>query len=599
MPATNQPVPRGQRPLALLLWLETASLLLVAGVQGATWLLPAAGLVAVLAGLFWLLPLGLALGLAASAAWIGHFAWREPPPSLPLAYGIVALLIGALLSFLGILFFGTSAPATSRRAAILAQITRLAAPLHFVAAGVLIAAALLGGPWHGWLASALALLTILLGGEILVRYASRFYTPRRHWEEIPAPGAFWFFRHLGPGGRACLPETSAANSDFELRLAEMWMWPTVRRGLPALALTAITLTWLTTAVHEIPAGSLGVRQQFGRWQPGNLPPGLHLSLPWPLGGVESVETDHLREIVLGFQSDPGDAILWERAHYVNEQMSLVGGGDDFLSISVPVLYRVGNPAQFLGSAAAPEKLLRTEAERLLLQLTLHRPAAEIMTTAREALRRDLHAALQRALDARACGLVVAGVYLRDIHPPVTVAPAFQEVVGALEEREAFIHEGEAYRRDQITRARGSATAVNTEARATATGRLLLAEGQTHRFLRLVAAWSQAPALYQWREAFRVLDETLAGAKKTIIDDRLRAALPAQLDLRRVMNPDFVDRSDAPPGLLVPPAARSREAFDLDIDGFLRMDRGEIPAVKVGPDNPDNLLAPTPAPTPRS
>ncbi len=572
-----------------LLWAEAGVLtaLPLLGPERMLWLLPAGGFCALFAGL---MSRGLGLGLAWGLGAAGVFFWKWPglaadlpPPET--ALGVGALLVGTLLSFLRVL------EGLGRERGLRDCASRLVTGAHFAAGGMLLACGYLGRGWQGWLGLAFATMTCLLGADCLVRLTGRMYTPRRFWGTLAAPGAFFFYRWLGVDWRRCLPAAPAGEDEFSLKLAEMWMWPVVRRALPGMAAGAAALCWLGSSLHEVPAGAQGVRQHLGRWEAAGLPPGLHATLPWPFGQMEVVETDRLREIVLGFQSDPGQPILWERAHYVDEQKSMVGGGDDLLSISVPVQYRVADPVLHLKAAAGEEAevMLRRLAERTLLRLTVGRTAREIMTTAREELRQKLHRGLQAELDARASGLALAEVYLRDIHPPVSVAPSFQEVVAAVEEKEAYLHEGESYARDNLEQARGGAHAMVVNAEAASANRLLAARGQAHRFASQQAAWQAAPDLYALREGYRVLDETLAGAKKAVFDQTMQASLPAHLDLRKVLNPDLVDMGPPKAQTLVPRPGVSRDAFDLDIEGYLTMDRGEVPAVNVAPEDEDNLL----------
>lgn len=581
---------------AALLWLEAV---LYGGVAlrwpgGMGWVLPGAGLCALFAGLLgggvglgWSLALFTAAGFAGLWPQVSQAA--EPPVA---SAALVVALFGVALAFLRVL------DGLGRGAGVRECVGRFVTGLHFLVAGVLLAGVYLGKICQPWLGAALALLAVMLALDCVAKLAARLYTPPRHHGALAQPGAFFFYRWLGHEWRACLPAERAVDDEFSLRLAEMWMWPALRRALPLLVAGTLLLAWLGTCLHEVPAGAQGVRQSLGRWAGDPVPPGLHCTAPWPFGRMEVVDTGRLREVVLGFQSDPGQPILWERAHYVEEQQSMVGGGDDLLSISVPVQYRIARPVLYLKAATDAEATLRRMAERVLLRLTLGRSAREIMTTAREELRRAFHRDLQADLDAAGTGLELAEVYLRDIHPPVSVAPAFQEVVAALEEKEAFLHEGESYARDNLARGQGGATAVRVAAQGTAANRLLSAQGQAARFASQQAAWSSAPELYTLREVFRVLDENLAGAKKAIFDEAMRDSLPAHLDLRKVLNPDLVDTAPPKPEPLVPRPAVSRDAFDLDIEGFLRMDQGEIPAVNVAPGDADNLLQATPpAPSP--
>lgn len=581
----------------LLLACETAGLLALVFIIPSFWLLPAFALAALFTALLLRQPAaGAFVSLFTAVTWWALLA-NIPVINMGGAFWPTgALGLGALLSFAAIFDATRSADVPP----LVRCLSRLVVVAHFVTAGLLFAALYLETPLHGWLARVACGLAIVLSLDTLLRLATRLFTPRRHWPRLAPPGAFFFYSWLGPEWRACRPESTSAEADEQtsLKLAEMWMWPALRSSLPLLAVVVALLTWAASCLHEVPAGSSGVRQHLGAWDCTLLEPGLHASLPWPLGGVRIVNTGRVREVVLGFRADPGQPILWERAHYEEEQHSLVGGGDDLLSISVPVHFRVGRPLPYLRATAEPEALLVQEAKRVLLTLAGRRSAAEIMTTAREELRAEFRLRLQAALDAHESGITITDVLLRDVHPPVAVAPAFQEVVSAMEDKVTDVLEAESHRHDHLLNARGAAAAMLTTAQSVADNRKAQVQGQTTRFTSLHGAWALHPALYQWREGFRVFDDALGGTKKAIIDETLSARMPAHIDLRKVLNPDLVDSGAPTPQTLVPRPVKSKEVFDLDIEGFLRAGKGDIPAVQSIYQDPDNLLQTTPPAVPK-
>ena len=110
-----------------------------------------------------------------------------------------------------------------------------------------------------------------------------------------------------------------------------------------------------------------------------------------------------------------------------------------------------------------------------------------------------------------------------------------------------------------------------------------------RFTLRRDAWDLSRSLFQIREGFNIFDDSLADAKKAIFDSRIRSSMTTQIDLRKVLNPDLIDNAPVTPESLIPRPSKSRDAFDLDIEGFLRADQGELPAVNTGPDDPDNLF----------
>lgn len=570
--------------LAVFLWLEAIGLAVVAVFLPDADLLPTAAVLFLLASLHAGRPLP---GLIFGAAVIGVFLSRGISPALaenvPVSYAVVSLVLGIACAFLGILSNLKSDRETSARKSLV----QLAVFLHFPVTGLYMADPFTELTTSRVVAWVFTGIFALVAADTLSKTVSRLYTPKRHWHSLPPYGAFFFYRHLGPRFRALFPP-AAANQE-SLKLAEMWMWPSVRKSLPALIATGLLLSWLGTAVHEIDSRQLGVRQTLGSWEKHELPPGLHLSAPFPFGQIQKVESQRIHQIVLGFRTDPGQPILWERAHYEDEEISLVGGGDDYLAISIPIFYRIARPSDYLRASADAESLLHSLAVRIVQRLTASLPASEIMTTAREPLRAEIRSLLQQDLDAAGSGLLIEAVHLRDIHPPVDVAPFFQDVVAAIEDKETSIHIGEDYRNDNLLRFAGNAKATVTIAESSRDNRLLAAQAESGRFLIRARARQLDAGLYDLREGFAVFDATLGGAKKAIFDDRIKGSMPMHLDLRKVLNPDLVTTVPPVPQTLIPRPSRSREAFDLEIEGYLREDRGEVPAADFSPVDPDNLL----------
>ncbi len=570
--------------LTIFLWLEALVLAITAVSIPDSGLLPASAVLFLLAALHSARPLpGLISGIAAMGFFLLGIIAPSPSADVPVSYAVATLILGIICAFLGILSNLKSDELSPARKCIV----QLAVFLHFPIAGLFMADPFTELPTQRIAAWILVGIFALITADTFSKIVSRLYTPKRHWHTLPQYGAFFFYHYLGPKFRALFP-AAAANQE-SLKLAEMWMWPSVRKTLPALAITGLLLTWLGTAFHEIASGQLGVRQTLGSWEKRDLSPGLHLSAPYPFGEIRKVESLRIHQLVLGFKADPGQPILWERAHYEDEEISLVGGGDDYLSISVPISYRLARPSDYLLASADPESLLHSLAARIIQRLTASLPASEIMTTAREPLRAEIKTLLQQDLDALKSGLLIEAVHLRDIHPPVDVAPFFQEVVSAIEDKETAIHIGEDYRNDNLIRFAGNAKTLVINAESSRDNRLLAAQGDTERFLIRAHARQLNPGLYDLREGFSVFDATLGGAKKAIFDDRIKGSMPMHLDLRKVLNPDLVNSTPPVPQSLIPRPSRSREAFDQEIEGFLRADRGEIPAPDFTPVDPDNIL----------
>lgn len=561
------------------LWLEAIALTVIALVFGHSWLLPLAGILFILGAL-----VSRGIIVAAAFAAITSLIWILPgtktSQDAEISFAVIALLLGTASAFTGIID-----GLNKRQSPLRGQHGKLATLLHFLTAGLLIVGSRFNYSTTDWLAWFFAISIPFLLVELIASGIVRLYTPRRYWTNLSPPGHFIFLRWALPKKRI----DQAEDDPFTLSLPEMWMWPSVKRSLPTLLIVTLILLWLTTMFHQVGPSQLGVRNHLGKWDSDPLNPGLHLSLPWPAGAIQTIDCSKQHHLVLGFETDPGEPILWEKAHYSGEERSLVSAGDDFLSISVPIYYRIADPVAWITSTSNPHALIKHFADEVLLRFTLNRSAREIMTVDREALRLELKENVQSHLDQVNAGIEITFVYLRDIHPPVEVAPAFQEVVGAMEEKEAFIHQGEAYHFEKLAKAKGDSSYTITVATGSADERHKQVEGEISRFSTRAQAFDLDRKLYKIREGFEVFDEALFGVKKAVFDESLRAQIPTHLDLRKILNPDFVDNAPRSPETLIPKPTRRLDDFDLDIEGFLKRDQGLVPPVTISPENPDNLL----------
>lgn len=446
-----------------------------------------------------------------------------------------------------------------------------------------------GWPLHVYLSGLAILVTAFLLGEGLLRSFVRLYQPERIWREGPPIGFSLLFRVIGGSEYLQLSRRADFSERSDVNLSEMWLLPTLRRSLLPLTLSAGFVLWIASAVHVVPAGSEGLHLQFGRLSGAVKQPGLHFTLPAPLGKVEIIDVKKLRSVYLGMDDDPGQPILWDKQHYLGEKRQLVGEGNDFLTISVPIFYSVKDSANYFRHVRDAKALVRLIAYRNLFHLTLDETAFAIMTEKRDSLQSSLKTVIQADLDSISSGISIDLVSLRDIHPPVEVASAFQEVISAEEDRETWIHNAEAYRAENIPRARSDNQRITRQSDAQYAVRSHQASGEAQAFGAILASYQLAPELFRHRSFYGAIDQNLKGAKKLIVDEQYAGNLPAYVDLRRVLNPSLAKPAAAAVQSLVPSVRGRASEFDRAVDGYIQAGRGEIPAVNPYSADEDYLL----------
>lgn len=371
----------------------------------------------------------------------------------------------------------------------------------------------------------------LLAVEPLFQFAGRFYQPRSLRKAPAAVGSSLLLDVLFGSGHG----TAGLIKDLEdlagTKLGEIWILRFLRRMLAPVLFSGLLLGWFSTCFSTIQAGSHGVLVSFGRYGGQPLEPGLHVCLPWPFQQIVSIQTERFREISLGFDKDLSNAVLWTEKHVEGEKNLLVDNGEGLLAINVPIIYRISNPVTYLKTTTDAELALKSIAERKLTQIAATREIFHFMTDERQPIADALKEGIQAEVDRLGLGLEVAFVGLKDIHPPVTVAPAYQKVVSSQEEMEATIDNALAYQARTLPLANAQAQTLVTAAEAEYQRHVLQSTGEAARFASVVPAEKENPALFRLRLKYDLLGETLATPAKTIVGISGKVPPEYILDLR--------------------------------------------------------------------
>jgi len=382
--------------------------------------------------------------------------------------------------------------------------------------------------WLGWLIYALVALLI---AEPLLGIALRFYQPKA-LRKTPRVVGSSVGLDLLFGRRASLREGFAALEELlGIKVGEVWIFRYVRDSFEAVFVGTVLLGWLSTALVAVPAGSRGVKVSLGHYAEHPSLPGLHLVWPWPLGSMEIVETQRVRDFSIGYDKDLAGPILWDESHFSGEKNLLVGDGETMLSINVPVFYRVSDPVKFLKTATNVDTALRGLAERKLMEIAHAYGAFQIMTDNRAEIGTKIREGLQADIDRLGLGLEVLFVGMKDVHPPVDVAAAYQNVVSAEEQKQRMIDEANAYRARTLPAAQAQADRLTQDAQAQSFTRLGQAAGEANRFLAQWHAAQEAPALFRFRLKMDADAQALVVPVKIILATPAQRATDYYLDLR--------------------------------------------------------------------
>ena len=418
-----------------------------------------------------------ALGLA--AAWLLP-AGAPVPPEVPrmawlLGGGLMALGFPLLVAERLLAALPPAALPEAPALRALAFLTTLA----FVAAGLLELAAGFGLPGLAlWLASVLALLPCAVAAELAGRAAGRGFLPPPPAATARAAADSMLARLLAEGA-ASRSLAAPVRRHLGIDFAGSWALAYVRAAFAPLALLLLLIGWGLSGVALVPLDERAVYERFGA-PVRVLPPGLHLTLPWPFGRLRPVEFGTMHELALkgdiAPERFPAEAVppssadrLWE-VESPAETWFLVAAARDreqgfqMVSADIRLFWRVGpgdaDALRATYAAADPVGLLRQRAARVAAAFFAGRTLDDVLGENRESMAGRLRAAVQRELDQAGVGLELDAAVIEALHPPGGAAGAYHAVQAAQIDAEA-----------SISAERGRAFASLSEQRQVATGLL--------------------------------------------------------------------------------------------------------------------------------
>jgi len=333
------------------------------------------------------------------------------------------------------------------------------------------------------------ILLVLLGAETALNIILDIYRPRL--KDQYSRSAF-DSRLLGlinePGG---ILRTVASTIDYQFgfKVSQTWFYRLLEKAIVPLFLFAALTLYLLSCIVVVAPNEQAIIEYFGN--PINdandvriLGPGLAFKRPWPIDIAYKYPTKKVSEISIGFvpKLDPKTGqmerkpLLWGQTHYEEEYMLLVAseqtgekltGGAvpvSLLIAAVPVQYRIKDLYSFIYNHSEPEKLLEAICYRELTRFAASAKVevddvadmdTSLLGAGRARAKQILTENIQAAADRVGLGVEIVFLGLQGIHPPPEVAKDYQNVVGAVQKKQALVLNAHAKRNRDLTTLAGS------------------------------------------------------------------------------------------------------------------------------------------------
>ncbi len=414
-----------------------------------------------------------------------------------------------------------------------------------------------------YLARALCVVLTLLAVENLFTLILEIYRPRMRGQ---AARVLYESRLVGLLGQPESLFTTAAHAldyQFGFKVSETWFFQFLQKALVWLLVVQASLLWVSTCFVFVEPEEQALLERFGKPVGGVLNPGAHVKLPWPMDAVYRFQTHRVQTFTVGVVPQEGEAeentIVWTKSHYKEEfnlpvankeTLSAVAADKktappaNLITASVPVQYQISDIVAWARNHANPNDLLERLATREVVRHLISVDFFEFMSAGRRQAAESIRVNIQKAADAEKLGVVILFVGLQDVHPPVSVAEAFEAVGGAQQTREARIltAQGDAAKLNALATA--EAQKVMDAARSFEVRRVSEAGAIAGQFQHQIAAFQAAPTVYPQRIYLQTFAKAISKSRKYIIATT-NANEMIQLNLEDKIRDDILNSLEIP------------------------------------------------------
>ena len=324
----------------------------------------------------------------------------------------------------------------------------------------------------------------------------------------------WGPRPGGPGGGGQQPdlEDILRKSQDKLRQAMPgggggWLLPGV-----LAALVAVVIGFFGFFVR-VNTDEVGIVLRFGEYVR-QLPPGLHVRLPYPVEEVLLPKVTRANRIEIGMRTAQG-ANLSPRD--VPEESLMLTGDENIVDIDFVVVWKINDAPDYLFNIQNPEGTVKDVSESAMREIVGQSDIEPILTAARAETEGKVEELIQRTLDGYKAGIEITQVQLQKVDPPAQVIDAFRDVQAARADEERLQNEAQAYANRVVPEARGEAERILQQAQGYRDRVIAEASGEAERFEKVLQEYEKAPDVTRQRIFIDTMKEVMSKTDKIIID----------------------------------------------------------------------------------
>jgi membrane protease subunit HflK len=282
-----------------------------------------------------------------------------------------------------------------------------------------------------------------------------------------------------------------------------------RSGGLKYTILAIVVVWLLSGIYIVNPDEQGVVLRFGKFDR-IVEAGPHYHIPVPIESVARPKVTQVQRVEVGFPSAGANRAFQQQGQTRTglEEAAMLTGDENIVNIQFSVQFQIKDAVQYLYNVDNQHAVVKNAAEAAMREVIGNSLIDSALTDGKIEIQNDATQLLQEILDRYKMGVRVIAVQMQDVHPPKEVSEAFKDVASAREDKIRIINEADAYRNELLPKARGVAAEIINQAEAYRETRVRNAEGETQRFLAILAEYEAAKSVTARRMYLETMEEIL-------------------------------------------------------------------------------------------
>ncbi len=333
------------------------------------------------------------------------------------------------------------------------------------------------------------ILLVVLGAETGLNLVLDIYRPRIKGQYSRSAFDSRLLGVINEPGGLFRSLAAAIDYQFGFKVSQTWFYKLLEKAIVPLVLFGAITMYLLSCIVIVAPNEEAIIEHFGNpvdadGQVRLIEPGLSFKWPWPIGIAYKYPTKKVMELNIGFvpkkDKDENKAgygpLLWGKTHYEQEYQLLVAseqtvGESDtgavpvsLVMAAIPVQYRIKDLYSFVYGHNEPEAVLEAICYRELSRFAASAKIEvddeatmnqSLLGAGRAEAKKILTERIQTAAEAEGLGVEIVFLGLQGIHPPPDVATDYQQVVGAVQKKQALILHADALKNRILSSLAGS------------------------------------------------------------------------------------------------------------------------------------------------